>query len=343
MIRALIIGDVHVKINNVPETDDMTNKLVKIAENIKPDFIVLLGDILHTHEKIHVSPLMRAEKLIRLLSQISPTFVLIGNHDRPNNSTYLTDDHAFNAMKQWTNTYIVDEKVVDVNIGGFRFLFVPYVYPSLFMPTLTHEEKGVKEPLNKTAAIFCHQEFLNAKMGAIESKVGDPWDLQNPLVISGHIHDYDRLQPNLIYVGTPFQQSWGDQTEKCVSLFTFTKSNNDIGIENIIWQEDRIDLGIIKRVIIYITPEEVLNFIPPEGKLVKLTIRGDSASIATVRQLDKIKELRAMGINVNFKIIKTTEPEIRKGPKLRMGYKDRLYTEICQDEKQLGWFTTLFN
>ena len=287
-IQVLAVGDVHFKSSNIPESDDMTNKLVKIAEHIKPKFIVLLGDILHTHEKIHVSPLMRAEKLIRLLSQISPTFVIIGNHDRPNNSTYMTDDHAFNAIKQWSNTYVVDDKVLDATIGGYRFLFVPYVFPSLFMSTLTHEEKGVKDPLINNAAIFCHQEFLGAKMGAIESKAGDPWDLNNPLIISGHIHDYDRLQPNLIYVGTPYQSSFGDNMNKCVSLFTFNQTETN----ELVWSEDRIDLGIIKKVIVYITPDEVHDYQPPTDKLIKLTIRGDSAAIAAVKKLDKIKELR---------------------------------------------------
>jgi DNA repair exonuclease SbcCD nuclease subunit len=336
-IKVLCVGDPHFKVNNVPESDDMTDKLVKIAEHIKPKFIVLLGDILHTHEKIHVSPLMRAEKLVRQLSQISPTFVIIGNHDRPNNSTYLTDDHAFNAMKQWTNTYVVDDKVLDTNIAGHRFLFVPYVFPSLFMSTLTHEEKGVKDPLLNTTAIFCHQEFLNAKMGMIESKAGDPWDTNHPLVISGHVHDYDRLQPNLIYVGTPMQHAFGDKDDKTVSLFTFDNIDNKIS-----WNEDRIDLGLIKRVIVYITPEEIHTYEPPTDKLIKLTIRGDSSSIAAVKKLEKINELRKQGININFKVIKTTE-EPRKGPVLRMRYKDRFYSEICQDSKQLDWFDKLFN
>jgi len=342
MIKGLIIGDCHFMVNNIPESDDMTDKLVKLADHIKPTFIVLLGDILHTHEKIHISPLMRAEKLIRLLSQISPTYVIIGNHDRPNNSTYMTDDHAFNAIKQWPNTYVIDNKVLDKNIEGFRFLFVPYVFPGLFMSTLTHTEKGVKDPLKETAAIFCHQEFLNAKMGAIESRAGDPWDLQNPLIISGHVHDYDRLQPNLIYTGTPMQHSFGCTSDKSVSLFTFVHNNSDSDTKELLWSEDRIDLGLTKKVIIYIKPEDIESFVPPKNVLIKLTIRGDAASLTAVKKLDKIKELRDMGITINFKPEKQTDPEPRKGPVLRMRYKDRLYTEIYKDSKQLEWFNKLF-
>ena len=148
MISVLVIGDPHFKVGNVQESEEMVKKLIELAKEKKPTFIVCLGDILHRHETIHVSPLMRAEEMIRLLSEISPTFLIIGNHDRPNNSNYLTNEHPFNAMKKWNNTYIVD-KVVDTTIKNKRFLFVPYVPPGKFMDALN----TIKTPLKETIAI----------------------------------------------------------------------------------------------------------------------------------------------------------------------------------------------
>ena len=252
-MKVLCVGDPHFKVNNVPESDVMTEKLVALAKTIKPKIIVVLGDILHRHEKIHVSPLMRAERLIRLLSEISPTYLLIGNHDRPNNSTYMTNEHPFNALKLWSNTHIVDDKVLDHTIDGHRFLFLPYVFPGRFDETLGQIE------LNGVSAIFCHQEFYGAKMGAIVSQAGDKWATTNPLVISGHVHDYDQLQPNLIYVGTPMQHGFGDKNDKTVSLFDFDNGG---------YNESRIDLGLIKRIIVYITPEKIHTYEPPTDKLV---------------------------------------------------------------------------
>ncbi len=348
-IKVLCIGDPHFKVNNIPESDDMVSKLIKITQHIKPKFIVVLGDILHRHEKIHVSPLMRAEKLIRLLAEISPTFVLIGNHDRPNNSTYMTNEHPFNAMKLWPNTYIVDEKVVDATIGGFRFLFVPYVFPGLFVSTLEDEKTGVKEPLKDTCAIFCHQEFRGAKMGMIKSQVGDVWVESDPLVISGHIHDYDLLQPNLIYVGTPMQHAFGDKEDKTISLYTFsdkpptpTPNQKPPTPNQNIWIEERIDLELTKKIIVYLSPEKFHTYEPPSDKLVKIVVKGDDASIKAASKLEKVKELRKRGINVVFKANKILEVLDRKGPVLRMRYRDRLYTEICKDPKQLEWFNKFF-
>jgi len=333
-IQVLTIGDPHFKVGNVPESDDMTNKLVTLAKERNPKFIVVLGDILHRHEKIHVSPLMRAEKLIRLLSEIAPTFVIVGNHDRPNNSTYMTDEHPFNAMKLWQNTYIVDEKVLDANIGGYRFLFVPYVFPGRFEETLNHQEKGAKEPYNKTIAIFCHQEFYGAKMGAIKSQAGDPWPLTNPLVVSGHVHDYDKLQPNLIYVGTPMQHAFGDKDNKAVSIYTFSTDKP--------WKEERVDLGLTKRVIVYLTPEKIHTYDPPIDKMVKIVIKGDEASLKSISKLEKIKEWKKLGIKISYKTMDNSKIERRKGPVLRMRYRDRLHTVICKDDRQLSWFNKMF-
>lgn len=322
IVKVLCVGDPHFKTKNIRESDEMTRKLVKLTKNLMPDFVVLLGDILHTHEKIHVGPLMRAETLIRSLKDIVPTYILIGNHDRPNNSTYMTQDHAFNAMKLWENTYIIDDKVMDISCKNKRFLFVPYVYPGEFSSTLNHNEKGVANPYDENvAAIFCHQEFRNAKMGMIKSRVGDEWKLNWPLIISGHVHDYDRLQENLIYVGTPMQHAFGDRDDKTVSLFIFS------GNEKFNFTENRIDLQLKKRIIVYISPDKLESYIPPNDKLVKLVIKGDGPSIIAIQKSAKIKELRNIGVIVVFKT--TDDKNIPTSNKLniKMKYKDRLIKE----------------
>ena len=338
-MKAIIIGDPHFKVGNVPESEEMTRKLVEVAKERQPKFIVCLGDILHRHETIHVSPLMRAEHMIKELSKIAPTFLIIGNHDRPNNSNYLTDEHPFNSLKDWDNTYIVD-KVMDVHIDDKRYILVPYVPPGKFEDALNtldnpwFRDMNNNDPNFVKPIIFAHQEFYGAKMGAIKSQAGDKWSLDKPLVISGHVHDYDRLQENMIYVGTPIQSAWGESLNKAVSLFTFG--------DNYSWEEERIDLGLIKKVIVYLKPEDVEDYVPPEDKLVKLVIRGDDASIKMTAKLEKIKELKRKGINVVFKTLMSSGKEDNKKLFIRMGYKDSLYSTVNKDPDQLKWFNELF-
>ena len=43
--KVLVIGDPHFKVDNIPESDEMTIKLVKLAKEIMPTFIVVEGDM----------------------------------------------------------------------------------------------------------------------------------------------------------------------------------------------------------------------------------------------------------------------------------------------------------
>ncbi len=91
MVKVLCIGDPHIKVSNMVESEEMIEKLYNIVIEKKPDFIVCLGDVLDRHSNIHVSCLMMAEKMVDKLSSLVPFFLLIGNHDRPNNSNKIGD------------------------------------------------------------------------------------------------------------------------------------------------------------------------------------------------------------------------------------------------------------
>jgi DNA repair exonuclease SbcCD nuclease subunit len=328
MVSVLCIGDPHIKVNNMVDSETMIEKLEILAKERRPDFIVCMGDVLDRHSNIHVSCLMMAEKMVERLSQIAPFFLLIGNHDRPNNSNFLTNEHPFNAMKKWPNVYIIDT-TFSYTFNNKKFLFVPYVPPGRLEEAI---KISIEADIKSYSLFFVHQELLNCKMGAIISTVGDKWDLENPLLISGHIHEYDLLQPNIVYIGTPFQHTYNEQG-KTVSIFNFEEEK---------WVQERIDLGLKKKVTIYITPQEVYSYIIPEDKLVKLVIRGDEASIKTIAKVHKVQELKKMGVKVVFKTIQT-EIEEKKTFAQKVSYLERLHSDISKDPICTFWYNKIFS
>lgn len=335
-VKVLVVGDPHIKTNNIKESEEMIEKLIVLSKEKKPHFVVLLGDILDRHSNIHVIPLMKAEKLVLALSQLTPVFLIIGNHDRPNNSNFLTDEHPFGAMKFWPNTHIID-KTTTYCLNGINFLFVPYVPPGRLIEAIN----TIPEALKNCHVVFSHQEIKGCQLGAIISTEGDIWGSDMPLMISGHIHDYQKLGDNMIYVGTPIQHTYSENSDKTVSLFNF-----GLNMNNFSWQEERIDLGLTKKVTVYLKVEDLPNYSPPKDKEIKLVIKGTEAEIKTIAKLEKIQTLKKMGIKIVFK---TDEMSLNNSENIKyefsskMNYKNRLISELKNDKEAIQWFNKIFN
>jgi len=329
MITCLAIGDPHFKVGNVRETNEMVEKILILARERRPTFIVVLGDILDRHEMIHVSPLERSTKFLKSLSEIAPLYVLIGNHDRPNNSNFLTTEHPFNALKYWPNTHIVDVGLVDT-IQDKKFVFVPYVPVGRFMEAVqkildpTSKYAYPKDMLGGVTALFAHQEFRGAKMGAIISEVGDEWSVDYPPVFSGHIHDYDELQKNIIYMGTPIQHGFGDREDKTISWITYKEDS---------FIHERIDLNLTKKIIVHLNTTEVRSYTPPPNRQVKIIINGTSAEIKAVMKLHQIKTLTQSGVKVVYKDV-PTETKYMDRDLSQLSFSARLYRAV-QGNKEL--------
>ena len=106
--KFLVIGDPHFKTSNVPDTEDFIEKTISLAKKEVPDFVIILGDVLHEHERLHTIPLNIAYNFIKAMASLAKTYILVGNHDMINNQQFLNDNHWLGAMKQWKNVYIVD-------------------------------------------------------------------------------------------------------------------------------------------------------------------------------------------------------------------------------------------
>lgn len=287
-VTALVIGDPHFKVANVRETDGMVDAIIRTAIDRHPDIIVVLGDILDRHETVHVSPLTRAIKFLGRLKEIAPTFVLIGNHDLKNNRQFLSDEHPFSALKFWGGNMTIVDSTTLVNIKDQTFVFVPYVPPGRF-----------EEALNKcqgwesSSCIFGHQEFKGAQMGAIISIEGDEWPLTYPYVVTGHIHDYQEPQVNILYTGTPIQHAFGDRHDKTISYFKYYSSNER--------DHERIDLGLPRKHIIRITCADVSTYVPQQNMELKIIISGTSGEIKAIMKHPNIDIWKKAGYKIVYK------------------------------------------
>lgn len=318
-MKILVIGDMHYKITNAPETEEFTEKVIAYILKVKPDIIVILGDVLDRHEKIDLLPFTRATKFLENCANFTKTFILIGNHDVINNSVYLSKEHAFGAHKHIENLIIVDDILREGDL-----IFVPYVYPGRFMETLNHLDNW-----KTSRVIFAHQEFTGAKMGAVVS-TAEEWPKNNPLIISGHIHDYQEIQTNLIYTGACIQHAFNDNEDKSISLLTIDKEI----------KHERVFLDCKKKKIVHLNPESLKTYVPEKNVNLKIIISGTTGELKPLEKSIKVRELRKQGIKVHFRSVVDKEKFTFSS---NHSYYNTLFELVGKDEGQKKWLKILGN
>jgi DNA repair exonuclease SbcCD nuclease subunit len=226
MTTVLLVGDLHIQSSTLKEFHIFKKEFFECVRQKRPDFINILGDILHTHQIIHVTPLKEAVDFLVELSSICLEFggkvgLLIGNHDRINNSEFCTDVHAFTSLKKLISNLLIVDDTISVAVGKYKFVCVPYVPPGRFREALLR----VNDYRNHDC-VFAHQECKGAQMGAIVSVVGDEWDdIYDPPCYSGHIHDSQKIGSKWTYVGTPYMTNFGEKNDKSIMLLEFSSDH----------------------------------------------------------------------------------------------------------------------
>lgn len=208
-----------------------------------------------------------------------------------NNQQYLTSNHAFNSFKKIPNVTVCD-RVIMRTINNMKFIFCPYVPPERFEEALcTLEDKGRR--WDDAECIFAHQEFYGCRFNPVmTSTEGDIWPENYPLVVSGHIHNEQRLQSNIYYTGSSMQHAFGETANKTIAFLTF-KENEKFTLK-------KIDLEMRKKKIVYMDVDKADLYKQQPNTLVKLVLKGRPEEFKVFRRGQAYKELQKQGIAVSF-------------------------------------------
>ncbi len=285
--QVLVIGDPHFKLDNVKDVQTMESEVNRLLTEVHFDFAVVLGDILHFHERLFTGVLNVAYHFIKMISSHTDVYVLVGNHDYINNSQFLTSNHWMNAMKEWNRVTIVDT-VIRVNTSFGDFIFAPYVPPTRFVEALEScsDWSGV-------TTIFAHQEIRGGKMGAIVSQDGDVWNEECPMVVSGHIHDKQRPQPNVFYTGSAMQHAFGESHNKSITQCKY--GQDEIHVTS-------IKLIIPHKKIIYLDIADIKNFVYDGMCQLRITLTSSMEEFKTFKKTKQYKDLTSKGVKIVFKL-----------------------------------------
>lgn len=295
-----LIGDLHFKTKTHVESVILIREIIKSLKKLKPAALVLLGDILDTHETAKECPFNLAfyffnEVYENFVSKgLTKVFVLMGNHDLINNTTFLESKHFFNPYKRWKNFTIVDT-VVEQSIEGHSYVFCPYVPLGRFVEALNLSGINWK----KATAIFAHQEFFGMfnDFNNTELVQRDFWFDKYPPIFSGHIHTPGFLKPNIYYVGSAIQVAFNEKYDKANVLL---KTRVVDGKTTLKMKKIRMNIPEKKTVVMDTSSARVLKLEEYGDVTLKLVVKDLHEKLTIFRTSPKYRLLIKAGVKIEF-------------------------------------------
>ena len=204
MIKILRVGDPHVRVANIEESDALMSMVAEVALERKVDRIELLGDLFHTHAVLRLEVLEFWDSWLDHLSDICEVVVLVGNHDQ--SGDYNSDSHALNIFQRL--------KKKNLKIVHNPFSIGPIGYVSYMHDPAKFVEVSNRLVQAGARIIVCHQTFNGSKFesGMYAPDGIDPDLILADLIISGHIHAQQRFG-KVIYPGTARWDSSADANQ----------------------------------------------------------------------------------------------------------------------------------
>lgn len=240
--------------------------------------IIIPGDIFHDRNDIAVNTLHVATDIFDILRDFN-IIITVGNHD-----AYYRDNSSVNSvsiLRGWTNITVVDTLQI-VDLYGKKVAFCPWGQDINKVP--------------KCDLIVGHFEINSFKMNSYKVCTNglQASDLieRAKLTITGHFHHRDERNyknGTILYVGSPYQQDWGDfGTTKGLYVLDITEMSF-VFIENTL-SPRYMRLQYTDLVNGTYTPETLKSAI--SGNIVKFIVNEtvDSSTVDTlIRKLVSIK------------------------------------------------------
>lgn len=208
--KNIIVGDPHVKLNNLPDCIKLIDFIIELAKKEKPKNVIFLGDLFHNHAIIRLEVQDFWKNSIEKILEHTNVIALIGNHDKILGKSEYSGLHSlklFKYMGNINNTIeIIDKpKIID------HIAYIPYrENHNQFI-----EESRELYNNNATELLIAHQSFTGATYdnGFYAEDAIEPELVCQNTIISGHIHKQQTIG-KCFYAGTPKWDTMNDANER---------------------------------------------------------------------------------------------------------------------------------
>jgi DNA repair exonuclease SbcCD nuclease subunit len=202
-MRALVIGDVHVQMEDLEDCNNLRVHILDVVAEYLPQNVVFLGDLFHNHASKNVE----VERFwLTFFSELrmekKEIIALVGNHDRPGSAS--SKAHSLQTFKHLVT--VVDGPMVQDGV-----LFLPYYHDPAELVRAAQSYPDTKVVVCHAALQGgCYDNGTPIKADAFYGKdVANPDDFPQSVIVSGHIHKPAAFG-KVWYPGSPRWQNMGD-------------------------------------------------------------------------------------------------------------------------------------
>jgi DNA repair exonuclease SbcCD nuclease subunit len=189
MDKFLLIGDLHVKKNNLAESALIFNKLYELAKD--HDYAVHLGDIYNDHGVVTADVQSAVTNFFDTIKPKKAFYNIEGNHDQHGN---MKDSSLYVHKSQPNVNLVLSPNASSLKLDGYEVAMIPY-----FRTNEDFERELVQVLSGSTRFVLCHQEFKDLTFYTPNGFDASKYSVN---FISGHIHDVIEKN-NVWYVGSP--------------------------------------------------------------------------------------------------------------------------------------------
>lgn len=258
MSKILIFSDIHIDAHKKSKERlqhclDALEWVFKVATEKKVKDIVFAGDLFQNRQQIDVMTYnLTFDILYKYCKSQFNLFLLIGNHD-----LWFHDKWDISSVKPFSaieNVTVIDSPGA-FTVGGKPIHFLPYThtpveyiksllatatYPKILVAHLA-VDGAILNTLHKTHADVIIEH--DGEMVKVDASMFAGWDQ----VWLGHYHGYQKIAPNVEYVGSTLQLSFGEAFQhKYVILYDLETGDkeyikNTISPQHFIIPQEDID------------------------------------------------------------------------------------------------------
>lgn len=310
---ALLINDIHVSKDNIPEFQKNWDEAIKICQERDIADIIIGGDLWQSRSAQTLDTLLAVrDAIIKAQNANIHLTIAEGNHDLVDQEALLGYSHIFHGYKDVD--VVGDYTIIDFTDNISLYVMSYFPENGSFSQRLKDIVASDDFDTQRTNILYIHQGIRGGLSQPSEDELPTSIFKDFDAVLVGHYHDRKKIAGTAIeYIGSSRQHNFGEDEEKGYTVlyddgsYEFVKNEVNIRYKNIAVEFSEIDsklmkeLGEVKKDARYKTKVKVNCFSDEATSVDKQKlIDAGATKVEIITEQTEIVEIEARSLEQKF-------------------------------------------